>query len=216
MSSLFWLSYVLLWVIAVGSAILVFVLMRELGRIYLSQSSSFVRDGIAKGDRLPDVEVDTPGGTVSLPDLTAGNAYTVVLAVRPDCPYCPAAAEAVVHWTARAEGLGAVLLVAGGDLGRYESIQKASAAGIDEHVLESTLRVRVTPFGFLVDRRATVLAKGLVNDTSHIEGLVEQVDGDPLLGRLSSSNGRDELSVVLAGASRENGGRVTYSGEERR
>jgi hypothetical protein len=215
MSSLFWLSYVLLWLIAMGSAALVFVLMRELGRIYLSQSSSFIRDGIAKGRRLPEVQVSTRDGMTSLPDLTGRDAYTVVLAVRPDCPYCPAASDAVVHWAARREGLGAVLLVEGEHLGRYGDIEGASAARVDAGVLQSTLRVRVTPFALLVDRRATVLAKGLVNDASHLERLVEQIHGALPPELVSSSNGREELPVVLVPGNKGNGDVVANRGEGR-
>jgi hypothetical protein len=213
MSSLFWLSYALLWVIAVGAAALVFVLMREIGRIYLSQSSSFVRDGIAKGRELPDVKVGTAEEATSLRELLGRHPYTMVLAVRPDCPYCPAASEAVLDWAAGTDGLGVAVLVEGEDLGRYREIKDASVARLDTGMLQSALRVRATPFAFLADRQATVMAKGVVNDSGHIERLLEQVDGDLPPGLVSRSDGREELPLVLMGG---DGGRGDLAGDRGR
>ena len=46
MSSPFWLSYSLLWILVLVESILIFALLREIGRLHLQNPESIVRDGL--------------------------------------------------------------------------------------------------------------------------------------------------------------------------
>jgi hypothetical protein len=208
MDSLFWLSYGLLWVSVVGLGLLVFLLFREIGRIYLGQSSSFTRDGVDIGRQLPDLSVQTPTASAVLSDLTAGSAYATVLVTRNDCSFCTEAADAVDRAARRSPKLGGVILVDGTDFGPFGSYddQGGCNVGLLREGDVGELKIRATPFALLVDGDLTVLAKGILNTDRDVSALVE---------RASNEAGID-LQVELALDAPEGDGRVDRAGASAR
>lgn len=218
MDRLFWLSYALLWLSVLGLGLLVFMLLRELGRIYLGRSSSFVGDGPAIGERVPDLSVETGERSVSLSELIAGSDYTTLLITLLDCSLCTGAADAVERSTRNSEELGGVILVDGGDLGHFAEYgerggcQVARLAEGDSH---AELRIRATPFALLVDADLTVLAKGILNDDRDLAALVEQaapgarreLRADMGVQQHESEGSREEPAEGLAQAVRHVDGR---------
>jgi hypothetical protein len=178
MSSLFWVSYVVLFVVVAVQSVLLYLLLREIGKIYLSESTSFIRDGVPTGKQLPDLSVTTAGGRERLADLVGAAPYAFVLVAQPDCSYCRDAAAALRRWAGGSAKLTSVTLVDGDDVTPYERISARAVARLAPHDMHRRLRVRATPYVFLVDRSRRVLAKGLVNDERDVRDLIERSAGD--------------------------------------
>jgi hypothetical protein len=209
MSTLFVASYVLLWILVVGQSIMLFILLRELGRIYLSQSSSFVRDGVAQGSPLPALPIMTPDGSAGLDSLYTGARYTALLVARPDCPYCPEAADVVRQWAGQAPELGAGVVVDGRELGAYAD--KGVPAGLlDPDMARRQLRVRATPFVFVVDHRGIVLGKGVINAADHLDEVLQRAR-DVSGAELPSARRDGALTILQVEGSRA--GSLTHIGE---
>jgi hypothetical protein len=205
MSSLFWISYGLLWVTVLVTGVLVFLLLREIGRIYLAQTPGSAREGVAVGRRLPDLRLGTTDGDVRLRALLDGADHTVVLIASSGCGLCPEAAEALGEWVRAAPALGGVVLVDGDGWESYASNAALDAAQLPAGAMNRELELSATPFAFVVDRELKVLSKGIVNNEGHIvkllrESKVEALDRLTRVGEapLSEMQDRELVTVVAA------------------
>lgn len=172
MSTPFLVSYVGLWLVVIGESIMLFALLREVGKWYLSQSPSFQRDGPAIGDPLPPVTLQTPEGRLSL-DRLPSNDYSLFLVASDQCSICPTAAEIVQKWVTRTRNLsGAVLLNAE----RFTAwrVDGDLTVGLVSQNDVSELGVRAVPFLFVTDSSGRVLAKGLLNNHGHMKAMLKQ------------------------------------------
>jgi hypothetical protein len=171
MSSGFVASYVVLWILVALQSVMLFVLLRELGRIFMRNSDSFQRDGIAVGQRLPNLIVESHAGKVPLTERL-GSGYALIVIASPDCSVCPPVIELVEQWQERVPGLTGLVLLDSEGASSY-----AANGGVETVVSNPTdvaeqLLVRVTPFVYVASRDGTVLAKGLVNDGRQLERLM--------------------------------------------
>jgi hypothetical protein len=171
MSNTFWLSYGLLWALVVIQSLLLFALLREIGRIYIRQSDSVSRDGLSIGSVLPDIEVDAPRGRVSLPALLK-EPYTLLLCALPDCPYCIPVVQAAERWSRHRANIGTLILVSGSERGEYDEFEGVEVASGRPEDIRKQLRVRASPFVFVVGSDAEVLSKGLANNHRDIRQLL--------------------------------------------
>ena len=171
--SFFLTTYVLLWVLVLAETLLLFVLLRQIGHAYLSQLPISEREGVSVGKRLPDVSTTTSNGTRTLFSLVAAGPYTAVVLVTPTCPICHEALEALQATTAELPWLGGTVLVEGRTLDGYSDVGTWADVGTITDKTARQLRVRATPFAFIVDNAAQVVAKGIVNTTEDLHRLLE-------------------------------------------
>jgi hypothetical protein len=203
------LSYALLWALVVGESVLLLLMFRELGRIYLSQSSSFARDGVDVGSRVPDIGVRLGGRELALADALPGASFTVIVAARDDCPYCLDAARAVAEGISGADDVQAIVLMRGRVAPAYHQLAGVAVAEVGERAF-ARLRIRATPFGLVVSETGRVLSKGILNHSAHLTDLLEQADrhagGRVMSARFSrdvSANGGSLNVVAVTGSVRQ-------------
>jgi hypothetical protein len=176
LSSLFGVSYVLLWILVVGQSFMLFVLLRTIGHLLLNDQPIGVREGVEVGKKLPDVQATTAAGPGLLHELLPSRPYAAVVFTTPGCGYCPGAVEAVRHAVAEFPWLGATVLVRGDELNGYAEVAEwGSVATIAADAAEQ-LNLRATPFVMVVDGSAKVVAKGVVNDETHLATLIEATE----------------------------------------
>jgi methylamine dehydrogenase accessory protein MauD len=171
-----WLvAYVIMWVFLIFLGVLVFVLFHELGRTHLGTSGATLRDGLRAAAKAPPfAALGESGKTVNFDPV--GDKATFLIFGTPDCRVCqdlvPALEEFVAH---RSSVLRAVLVfrTASEDptatIDRYGSATTTLAVGSSDVV--SRYKVRVTPFGYLIDQAGIIRAKGLVNGHNHLHAL---------------------------------------------
>lgn len=171
MSDTFWFSYALLWAMVVAESLLVFALLRELGRIYLRQSQSISRDGLSVGSVLPEIDVETPRGHTDLRNLLV-TPYTLIVCALPDCPLCGPVVEAGARWAHHRSTISALVLLSGPARDHSFDSGNVEVAIADGDEVLRRLEVRASPFVFVVSTRGEVLAKGLANTRRDVRRLL--------------------------------------------
>jgi hypothetical protein len=166
-------TYVLLWVLVLAQSALLFVLLRQIGHAYLSQLPVSEREGVLVGKPLPDLPVITADGARTLFSFVTARSYSVVVLVTPTCPICREAVDALRETTAELPWLGGTVLVQGHSLDKYAAVSTwGNVGGITDKGARQ-LRVRATPFAFVVNNAGQVVAKGVVNTTDDLHRLLE-------------------------------------------
>ena len=185
-------SYVVLWVLVVAQSLFLFVLLRELGRVYLRDSASLHRDGVPIGQQMPNVAIEGPTGAARLRTVLRGRP-TIVVVASPSCSLCPPVIALAERWTRRVHGLGLLVLVNGETLDGYAHLADRVVRA-DSQDIATRLLVRATPCVLVLDDAAVVRAKGIVNSNRHMSVLVRQArlrsdaaTQSNLLGRLSAA-----------------------------
>ena len=178
MSGPWLISYVVLWGIVLFQGVVIFVLLRQLGLMYLGTAQGVARDGLALGERAPGFAVSgIDGAHVSLEGLR-GLPLLLVFG-SPSCAPCRGLIpdlNAFAH--EKSEELRVLFLCRGSldESRRFAEelrVEVPLAAHPDE-TLPDSFRARVTPFAFLLDGEGVVRAKGLANNRSHLDMLIEQ------------------------------------------
>lgn len=165
MSELFLASYVLLWILVVGSLIAIAALYFQVGSIMLGTRSAIARDGPAIGAELQ--EISTAQGGVSLHD-----GHHLLLFGVAGCTICESLAPELAEASRLGEVRATVHLlrwsVSGGEP-KETSDADVGWIGIDRRVV-ARLRIRVSPFAVLVED-GIVKAKGVVNNVRDVQGV---------------------------------------------
>jgi methylamine dehydrogenase accessory protein MauD len=193
MSGAWLVSYMVLWVVVLLQGLVIFVLLRQLGMMYLGTAQGVAHDGLPLGERAPDFSAsDLEGGTVSLADFR-GSPLLIVFG-SPNCVPCrrlipdlnvfaqDGAAEAQVLFLSRGTVEDSRRFV------KEEDVQVAVATFPDDELAEK-YRARVTPFAFLVDGEGVIRAKGLANNRDHLDMLVRVAKEQT--GRAKEGSGRN-------------------------
>lgn len=176
MSGAWLVSYVVLWFGLLGLAVLVLVLYRELGEIYLGTSAGVSRDGPPIG---------TAAASFTLPDyrhdrftFPRPNTAALVVFGSQQCGPCQRLFPELATWGSRyRHQLDTVVIdISEGGLDN-EIVDQLSPDvvtlwGYQARVLKD-YKVRVSPFAVLIDNQGKVVAKGLVNNSQHLEDLLE-------------------------------------------
>ncbi len=172
-----WLvSYIALWAIVFVQGAVIFLLLRQLGVMYLGTAQGVARDGLAPGTKAPDFTVEAlDGGSVSL----AGFRGLPLLLVfgSPACAPCKALIPDLNAFAREREGALRVLFLSRGELeparafAAENDVQVAVAVHPDESLPEK-FKARVTPFAHLIDAEGVVQAKGLANNRQHLDMLL--------------------------------------------
>ncbi len=188
-----WLiSYIVLWLIVLALGLLVLLLYRQLGIMYLGSAEGVSRDGIDKGATAPDFALtDQYGNPQRLSDYRGRPA--LLLFGSPHCSPCRTLMPQLHEWARAHPEVGVVWLNAASE---EESLKFVSELGatlpVAPYTPESKLmdryKVRVTPFMFLLDEKGVVRAKGLANTKSGLDLYYKELRG----GGAGSGQGQQE------------------------
>lgn len=178
-----WLaSYIALWAVVLFQGAVIFLLLRQLGVMYLGTAQGVARDGLPVGAKAPDFTVESmEGRSVSLADFR-GLPLLLVFG-SPNCRPCrQLVPDLNVFASEQREALSVLFLSRGEpeETRRFASevdIQVPMASHPDESLPEA-FKARVTPFAFLLDGEGVVQAKGLANNRSHLDMLLRSAAGE--------------------------------------
>ncbi len=173
MQGIWLLSYVVLWVVVLGMGVLVLLLYRQLGIMYLGSAEGVSRDGLEKGTTAPDFSLaDQYGATQRLANYR-GRPVLLVFG-SPHCSPCRTLLPQMHDWAKAHPDVVPIWLNAASN---DESLKFVSETGATlpvaayppETNLMDKYKVRVTPFMFMLDEKGIIQAKGLVNTRSGLD-----------------------------------------------
>ncbi len=196
MSGVWLTSYVILWGIVLFQGLVIFVLMRQLGIIYLGTAQGVARDGIAAGQRAPDFTLpDLAGGLRSLAGFH-GRSLLLVFGSTSCGPCRGLVPDLNAFAQTHADGLDALFAIRGtpAETQRFaEELGLGVPVGVynDEELAEK-YKVRVTPFAFVIDGEGIVRSKGLANNRAHLDMLLKMASEEPKGRRGGEPQRRDD------------------------
>lgn len=173
MEGIWLISYIVLWLLVLGLGLLVLLLYRQLGIMYLGSAEGVSRDGLERGKPAPDFSLtDQYGNPQRLANFRGKP--SVLLFGSPHCSPCRILLPQMNEWAKAHPEVGVVWLNAASP---EESLKFVSDTGAEIPVapyapqenLMDKYRVRVTPFMFFLDENGVIRAKGLVNTKSGLD-----------------------------------------------
>ena len=172
-----WLvSYIVLWGVVLFQGAVIFVLLRQLGLMYMGSAQGVGRDGLAPGERAPEFALpDLAGRLVSQADFR-GQPLLLVFGSTACAPCRGLIPDLNAVARERAAELQ-VLYLSRGDLEETQRFVdeldvRVPVALHPDHELPDKYKARVTPFAFVIDGEGIVRAKGLANNRDHLEQLL--------------------------------------------
>jgi hypothetical protein len=182
--SAFGVSYIVLWIVVLFETLVLLLVFREIGLMYMARRESFVRDGPTLGAPIPEVEAFTPKGDPrGREDLRAPVTALVFGAF--GCQLCAPVVHKIERWAAWVPGLTAVLVAERAELRVLprDVVRLSSEVWVvGKGEVKKRFGVRASPYVVLVDDRGIALAKGIVNHHSDINRLLSEVrDRSPRL-----------------------------------
>jgi methylamine dehydrogenase accessory protein MauD len=201
MSGAWLVSYIVLWAVVLFQGVAIFVLLRQLGIIYLGTAQGVARDGIAAGQRAPDFTLpDLAGRLVSLADFR-GRSLLLVFGST-NCAPCRGLIPDLNELArTRDADLSALFLIRGelAEAQRFvdELEVRVPVALHNDEELPEKYKARVTPFAFLIDGEGIVRAKGLANNREHLDMLLRMAE-DETKGRGHASRNGVAIEGPLA------------------
>ena len=180
-----------MWVIVMFETLVLLLVFRELGLIYMTRREAFERDGPDLGARIPDVEaVAFRGGERGVSDLPGPITAMVFGAF--GCQLCAPAVHMIERWNAWIPGLNAVLVAEHSDLRTLPRDMTSLSSEVwivGKGEIKKKFGVRASPYVVVVDDRGTALAKGLVNHHRDINRLLSEArDRSPRLFAAGTGN----------------------------
>jgi len=194
MEGIWLVSYIILWILVIGLGLLVFLLYRQLGVMYLGSAEGVSRDGLTKGTPAPDFNLMDQYGNAQRLSSYRGRPVLLVFG-SPSCTPCRTLLPQLEEWAADHRDMGVISLNAAP---RDETLKYVSDMGATVPVVAHTpddkiadrYKVRVTPFSFMVDENGVVRAKGLVNTRGGLDLYYKEL-----------KTGKQEEQPVAQGAS---------------
>ncbi|MCH8025921.1 MAG: redoxin domain-containing protein [Chloroflexi bacterium] len=176
MSGVWLISYLVLWAVVLFQGAVIFVLLRQLGVIYLGTAHGVAGDGLDIGTRAPDFALSNLAGEpVSL--ATFGGLPLLLVFGSPSCEPCKGLIPDLnVFSNEHREELQVLFLShseadATARFAREYGIQ-VPVASVPNDGVATAYKARVTPFAFFIDGEGVIQAKGLANNREHLEMLV--------------------------------------------
>lgn len=185
-------SYVALWVIVIAIAILLLVVLRQLGLIYVSMDSSgniHLDEGPKQGSVVPAFEgVDgVTGAPLRVPDSRSD--LTLLLFASSHCSIC---VDSVRGASEVAKQYPASVVVIGTD-GEDAFSNDQLKAAVQPPLLFMTstekhaeMSIRSTPQAVVLDRSGIVLEKAIVNHAAHLRELLDHAQVKIGLGSIQT------------------------------
>jgi len=176
MSGPWLISYVVLWGLVLFQGAVIFVLLRQLGIMYMGSAPGVNRDGIAPGERAPEFALpDAAGGLVSLAGF-AGRPLLLIFGSTACAPCRGLIPDLNAFARERAAELQVLYLSRGEPEETRRFIEeldvRVPVAVHPDMALPDQYKARVTPFAFVIDGEGIVRAKGLANNRDHLEALL--------------------------------------------
>jgi len=173
MEGIWLISYIVLWLFVIALGVLVLLLYRQLGIMYLGTAEGVSRDGLARGTRAPDFSLTDQYGHAQRLNSYKGKPVLLLFG-SPHCSPCRLLLPQLDEWVRQHQDVGAVWL---NSASPEESLRFVSETGAQlpvapyapEDNLLDKYKVRVTPFLFMVDENGIVRAKGLVNSKGGLD-----------------------------------------------
>lgn len=167
MEGIWLVSYIVLWILVLGLALLVLLLYRQFGLMYLGTAEGVSRDGLQKGTRAPDFTLTDQHGTAHRLSSYRGRPVLLLFG-SPHCSPCRTLLPQLQDWARNRRDVAVLWLNASS---REESLRFVSDTGMalpvlpfpPDNNLMDQFKVRVTPFLFMLDEQGVVRSKGLVN-----------------------------------------------------
>ncbi len=171
MDGIWLVSFIALWIIVILEGVLILLLYRQLGILYLGSASGVSRDGLPVGTPAPDFTLaDLDGRQHSLAGLRGQN--VLLLFGSAHCDPCRRLLPGLEEFAARNGRDFQVLWLNQGS--PADALSFRSETGADLPMLpyrdgvNDAYRVRVTPFIYMIDAAGVVKAKGLVNTKAQL------------------------------------------------
>lgn len=206
MSSLFWASYAAMWLMIALLAILVTLLYRQFGLMLMPGGQRVGYGGLDIGTRAPAVLLHFDGDRERAYDWTPLSvglrvSATFALFAMPACPLCAKLLEdhdALAEAARRHSPIQFLwvqgVLEAGNPL---PSTSNWVSARSHDSAAHEAMEVPGSPFAYLVSGDGHILAKGLVNEASDIDGLIAAARTDGVTLDLSHHSGQNVLEPSL-------------------
>ncbi|WP_211750379.1 methylamine dehydrogenase [Paenibacillus sp. Marseille-Q4541] len=174
MSTFFWVSYLILWLLVIPLVILNLVLFRQLGIMIMGTARGVNQSGIPVGKRLPVATTFHIDGTEWSTDELLGTS-ALILFGSPTCREC---AEILpdFHRIAELNQVKPVLMLFSTPELASDYVRKIQYND-DVYIVSSELAhhldVQVTPFAYAIDPRGVIRHKGLVNSRDQLESYMK-------------------------------------------
>jgi methylamine dehydrogenase accessory protein MauD len=173
MEGIWLISYVVLWIFVIALGVLVLLLYRQLGIMYLGTAEGVSRDGLARGSRAPDFNLTDQYGHAQQLSSYKGTPVLLLFG-SPHCSPCRLLLPQLTEWSRQHKDIAVVWL---NSASTEESLRFVSETGATlpvapyepEDNLLDKYKVRVTPFLFLVDENGIIRSKGLVNSKGGLD-----------------------------------------------
>ncbi len=173
MEGIWLISYIVLWALVVALAVLVLLLYRQLGIMYLGSAEGVSRDGLERGKPAPDFALTDQHGNTHR--LSAYRGRPVVLLFgSPHCSPCRILLPQLQDWARKHPEVTVLWLNAASPEESARFVAETGATipilpfSPDDNLMDR-YRVRVTPFTFFLDAQGVIRAKGLVNTKSGLD-----------------------------------------------
>lgn len=168
-----------LWFVVAILSVLVVLLYRQFGLLYMGSRNRIALTGRAVGSSAPsNIELEVAGRFVNWDWRAAGSGRaTLAIFAVPQCPLCDELVPGLNDFADKWGELVDVLFIERGPLpdGPTHDVPTRTQwtyAVTPDNTLHEAFDVEATPFAFLVSSSGTVLAKGIVNITQHLEGVI--------------------------------------------
>jgi methylamine dehydrogenase accessory protein MauD len=173
-------AVIVLWILFFLVLLLVLVLYRQFGLLYLGSGGRIRLTGLEPGGRAPEgqtVVIDGRESTIEWSAVGSGRATLVVFG-GPRCPICekliPELDEAVALWGELVDILFVDRSMDGSTPTRVLPSPRSWRYFLSpDDALYRDFDVEVSPYAFLVDAAGTVLNKRIVNSLDHLAWVVE-------------------------------------------
>jgi methylamine dehydrogenase accessory protein MauD len=173
MEGIWLVSYIVLWILVIGLGVLVLLLYRQLGIMYLGTAEGVSRDGLERGVRAPDFKLTDQYGQVQQLSSYKGKPVALLFG-SPHCSPCRLLLPQLHDWARQHSDVSVLWLNAASEeeSNRFVSETGATLPVVpytpDDNLLDK-YKVRVTPFLFMLDEKGMVRAKGLVNNKGGLD-----------------------------------------------
>jgi methylamine dehydrogenase accessory protein MauD len=170
MEGIWLVSFIALWIIVILEGVLIVLLYRQLGVLYLGSASGVSRDGLAVGSAAPDFQLpDAEGQTHRLSDYRGRN--VLLLFGSPHCDPCRRLLPNLEEFAATRDFEVLWLNQALPEETRHFRAETGATLPMLSYQdkVNTDYHVRVTPFLFMIDPRGVTRAKGLVNTKNQLD-----------------------------------------------
>jgi methylamine dehydrogenase accessory protein MauD len=175
-------SNVILWVFQLIMAFLFIIIFRQFGEVFLKKSDAIARDGISLGEEIPDFYTKSYYTGKEITKASIANKPTLITFISSSCKPCK---ELLPDWNSAYDKFGKdinFVLIGSGSKDQFDIMFKhyvpKGNISIDESGLLNDFKVRVTPFGFIIDEEGVVKGKGLCGTTQHIESFISYLGSE--------------------------------------